>query len=106
MPDLPHFALPFQFVSGGAAVVEQDTADEIMTCVLAVVLCPRGFRVELPTFGIPDPTFTERTANADVIEAALAEWEPRTQELVTSEPNALDAFVSDVRVRITAPSQD
>ena len=106
MTDLPHFALPFHFASGGAAVVEQDTADEILTCVLAVMLCPRGFRVELPTFGVPDPTFTERTASADVIEAALAEWEPRSQELVTSEPDSLDALISHVLVRITAPTQD
>lgn len=106
MAELPHFALPFRFVAGGAAVLEQDSKDEIMACATAIILCPLGFRVELPAFGIADPTFTEGVARADAIEAALDEWEPRAAELVHAEPDAFDAFVSNVTVRIGAPSLD
>jgi hypothetical protein len=106
MAELPHFALPFRFVAGGAAVVEQDSKDEIVACATAIILCPLGFRVELPAFGITDPTFTQGVARTDAIEAALAEWEPRAAQLVHSEPDALDAFVSHVTVRVGAPSLD
>jgi hypothetical protein len=104
--DQPHFALPFRFAAGGAAVVEQDTSDEIMTCVLAVLLCPVGFRVELPTFGIPDPTFSEGVPDAQVIEAAVSEWEPRAQAIVTARPDVLDALVAYVTTAVDTPSED
>jgi hypothetical protein len=106
MPDLPHFAYPFRFTGAAAAVVEQDSKDEIVACATAIILCPLGFRVELPAFGIPDPTFTQGAARTDAIEAALAEWEPRAATLVHSEPDALDVFVSNVTVRVGAPSLD
>lgn len=106
MTDLPHFGLPFRFVNGAAVVLEQDTTDEILTCVLAVLLCPKGFRVELPDFGIDDPTFTETAPNASDIELALTEWEPRSQEIVDSNPSAVDELVSYVTVRTGMPSDD
>jgi phage baseplate assembly protein W len=106
MADLPHFAAPFRFVNGAAVVFEQDTTDEIMGCVLAVVLCPLGFRVELPDFGVPDPTFTEGAVRVDVLEAALAEWEPRAHQDAEAWPDALDAFVSHVLVRVATSSED
>lgn len=106
MAEIPHFALPFRFTNGGAVVVEQDTADEIMTCALAVLLCPKGYRVEVPEFGYPDPTFTEGRPDAQVVEAVLGNWEPRAQELVETRADALDALVAYVYVRIGAPSED
>jgi hypothetical protein len=69
MTDIPHFSVPLRFVNGAAVVLEQDTTDEIMTCGLAILLCPLGSRVELPTFGIPDPSFTQGLPSTDVIEA-------------------------------------
>jgi hypothetical protein len=106
MIDLPHFSIPFRFVNGAAVVFEQDTTDEIMACDLAILLCPLGFRVELPTFGIPDLTFSQGLPNTDVLEAALAEWEPRSQQLIASEPDALDALIAHVSVRVGTPSED
>jgi hypothetical protein len=106
MTDLPHFALPFRFDAGAAAVVEQDTTDEIMTCALAVLLCPVGARMELPAFGIPDPTFSEANVDAGVIAAALTTWEPRAQQVVESNPDALDDLVAHVTVRLNTPSDD
>jgi hypothetical protein len=70
------------------------------------LLCPLGSRVELPTFGIPDPSFTQGLPSTDVIEAALAEWEPRSQQIVSSEPDALDALIAHIPVRIGIPSED
>lgn len=106
MTDIPHFAIPFEFHNGRALVVEQDTTDEIMACELAIMLCPTGFRVELPAFGIPDPTFSQGIPNGEVIAAALGTWEPRSQEVVTGVLDALDELVSRVTVRVGTPSTD
>ena len=70
---VPCYAWPFTFTDDGPGVVEQGSFAEVLACVQTVVNCSVGACPELPTFGIPDPTFTERTASADVIEAALAE---------------------------------
>ena len=106
MADIPHLALPLRFVNGAAVVTEQDTTDEIMACVLAVLLCPLGYRVELPTFGIPDPTFSEGVVSSDVIEAVLGEWEPRSHEVADAWADGLDMFVSRVLVRVGISSED
>lgn len=106
MTDLPHFALPFRFANGAAVVVEQDTTDEILTCELAILLCPVGFRVELPDFGIADPTFSQGVPDVSVIAAALTQWEPRSQEVVSGQLDALDELISHVQVRVGAPSDD
>ena len=76
-PRIPHLALPFRIVDGRAAVTEQDTFEEIRDCVQAIIRTPRGFRLELPDFGVPDQTFHEGGADADEIAAALDRWEPR-----------------------------
>lgn len=103
---VPHFALPFRFQNGAAVVVEQDTTEEIVTCCDAILSCPQGHRVELPEFGLPDPTFTESGPDRRTIEAALTEWEPRAQVLLEVHPDALNELLFTVQARIGAPSQD
>ena len=83
MTDIPHFALPFQFQPGAqntggsqAVVTEQDSVDEIAYCAYAALICPQGFRVELPEFGLPDPTFSW-PVDVDLIRETVTEWEPR-----------------------------
>lgn len=106
MTDVPHFALPFRFAGGQAVVFEQDTTDEIMSCALAVLLCPRGFRAELPEFGIEDPTFSEGFVDPEAIANALAEWEPRAHSIVTTRVDAMDALVDHVLASLSVPSGD
>jgi phage baseplate assembly protein W len=110
MTDIPHFTLPFRFDAGGvgptAVVAEQDTTDEIMSCVLAVLLCPRGFRAELPDFGIEDPTFSQGAVDHEPIAAALAEWEPRAHSVVTTRLDAMDELIDHVLVSLGVPSGD
>jgi len=106
MADLPHLALPLRFVNGAAVVTEQDTGDEIMACVLAIILCPLGFRVELPDFGVPDPTFSQGVVRTDGVDVAVTAWEPRAHENTDAWMDEFDAFVSHVLVRVGAPSED
>lgn len=106
MTDIPHFALPFRFVNGAAVVFEQDTTDEILSCVLAIMLCPLGYRVELPTFGITDPTFTQMPVNTAELELVLDTWEPRSHEAAGVLPDAADSLMAHVLVRVGVTSED
>jgi len=106
MTDVPHFDLPFRFATPRAAVVEQDSIDEIANAALAILLCPRGFRPELPEFGIDDPTFSTPGVDADAITGALETWEPRASNAITQNPDALDELVAHVQVYVRVRSQD
>lgn len=73
----PHIAVPFTITRDGVATVEQDTPQEIANCVYNICVCPRGYRDDQPSFGIPDPTFGPVPVDVGAIESAIEEWEPR-----------------------------
>jgi phage baseplate assembly protein W len=98
MTDVPHFSLPFRFATPLAAVSEQDSLDEIADCVYAILICPQGFRVELPLFGQPDPTFTQ--VDLDELREVIESWEERADLLLTSQPDALDELITHVRTSV------
>lgn len=106
MTDLPHFTLPLRLDRTGFAVAEQDTPEEIAGCIWAILLCPQGFRAELPEFGIDDPTFSQGAPDIEEIADAVAEWEARAQAAVTTTPDAFDALVAHVHVRLGLRSED
>lgn len=96
--DAPHFAVPFRLGGTSFAAVEQDSDEEILQCVEAVVRTPLGSRVlDAPDFGIPDPTFRQlgAGASADEIVAAVEEDEPRVSALADVE---IDGLVERVRL--------
>ena len=75
---IPHLAQPFQYIRGAAAVVDQDSPDEVAQCVATVLAYPTGFALELPEFGTP-PQELQAPINVAVIEAAVTRWEPRAR---------------------------
>lgn len=76
----PHFSLPFRFGgrNGCAFVNEQDTTDDYVDCIKAILAYPIGSREDLPQFGSPDIVFRElgRDTVAKLI-GAVVRWEPR-----------------------------
>lgn len=106
MTDVPHFAYPFRFASPQAAVNEQDSIAEVADACLAVLVCPVGFRVELPTFGLEDPTFSSPGPDLDTIRAAIAQWEPRAAATLSEYPDLWDALVSHVEVDVQVRTED
>jgi phage baseplate assembly protein W len=77
-PDNPHFAFPFRFtVSNKADVIEQDSPEEVNQCVEIILRYPRGYRVDLPEFGIRDQSFLQNGPDLNEIHSAIARWEPR-----------------------------
>ena len=106
MSDVPHFSLPFRFGAPNAATSEQDSLDEIADCVLAVLVCPTGFRVELPQFGLPDPTFSMPGPDLDEIREAIDTWEPRAAVLLDEYPDLLDELIARVEVDVQLRSEE
>ncbi len=106
MADVPHFSLPFRFVNPSAAVTEQDSLDEISDCVYAILVCPVGFRVELPLFGLPDPAFAMPAPDADQIAQAIETWEERASVVLDEQPDAFDELISHVETYVQARTED
>lgn len=80
MAQIPHFRYPFT-IDGTAAVVEQDSLDEVTQCTYAVLATEAGARQEEPEFGCPDPAFLQFGADVEDMEAAVQQWEPRASLL-------------------------
>jgi len=104
--DAPHFSLPFRFTGPPAAVTEQDSIDEITDCTLCVLLYPMGYRVELPSFGIPDPTFQTQPIDTDELRTVIEEWEPRAALVFAQAPDALDELINRVQLTVSVRSED
>lgn len=100
MTDVPHFSLPFRFATPQAAVNEQDSIEEVADACLAILLCPVGFRVELPVFGLEDPTFSMPGPDLDTIRTALDQWEPRAAASLSEYPDLFDTLIGHVEVDV------
>lgn len=82
---IPHFAVPVRMVgTNGMAIVEQNTEEDVLSCVRAIVDCPVGACPEIPNFGIPDTTFAQEPIDPSEITSAIANLEPRATESATS----------------------
>lgn len=99
-PDIPHFAVPFSVTAAGAAVVEQDTQEEIYGCVQNIVACPVGSRADLPAFGIPYPEFSNAPLNTDGIGGAIRRWEPRAETEMTEYGDLVDTAVRHIHIGV------
>jgi hypothetical protein len=106
MADIPHFAFPFRVDGGRVVVNEQDTSDDVVTCVVAVMLCPTGYRTELPEFGIDDPTFREGGPDQEAIATAIQRWEPRADALLQLAGVPLDELAFTVSAFVGTRSAD
>lgn len=106
MTDVPHFTYPFRFAAPQVAVNEQDSLDEIADCVLVTLLYPQGFRVDLPEFGLPDPTFMVPAPDLDEIRLTIETWEPRASMLITETPDRYDELVARVLVNVTVRTEE
>ena len=106
-PEIPHFAYPFAFqnVNGQvqAAVVEQDSIEEILACVNAIVACPIGTRDELPGFGVPDVLFAQAPLNPSTVVQAIVRWEPRARIAASEFADAGSDAQRHLQLEISAP---
>lgn len=101
MADIPHLALPLRLDGGSFAVVEQDTLADIIQCARVVLTTPEGFREELPEFGLRDPVFGLGGVDHGLVDAALAEWEPRADMDARRDDSRLQDGISHLILDIT-----
>lgn len=74
---VPHFTFPFRFgADGSARVLEQDTQEEVEQGVKVLILTELGERLEVPDFGVEDPTF-QTGIDVEQIAAAATGWDER-----------------------------
>lgn len=94
----PHLALPFRFTGGQAAVLEQDSTDEITQCAEVILRYRRGQRSELPAFGIPEQAFRPGGASLDELRQAVTRWEPRA--IATIDTDGIAELAQRVKIEI------
>jgi len=101
----PHFQLPFRIggMNGGAFVNEQDSIDDIVDCIKAVIAFPIGSRQDSPTFGVPDLLFRQvNTQLASQVQIAILRCEPRGSLEVDGEPILSDEFIQKLIIKVGA----
>lgn len=83
---IPHLAFPLTIANGTFQTVEQNSDEEIIGCVDAVLLCPQGHRDLLPDFGLPPLEFLRLGDDRQqLVHDAVAAGEPRAADVLTSE---------------------
>lgn len=93
MPSVPHFNYPFQIRGRKVNTVEQDTVEEVIICVYAVLATELGSRQEEPDFGWPDPAFRQGGADLEEMVSVVDEWEPRADVLSAARWQLLTEYI-------------
>jgi phage baseplate assembly protein W len=106
MPEIPHFAFPFRFISAGgrtwAAETEQGSADELFDCVHAIIRTQPGTRIENPDFGVDHQEFHMGDVNLQQLQAEVLEWEPRANVVFSSRIDEIDELIQVIGADIHA----
>ena len=92
----PHFQLPMRFggINGGAYMNEQDSGEDIVDCVKAIIAFPVETREDMPEFGIPDLLFQNYSPLVVAqVRAAIEQWEARAVFDVDSDFNLTDPAI-------------
>jgi hypothetical protein len=99
----PHFDIPFRFVGGSPAVVEQDTSEDITNCVEAILRTPQGFRVydNRAEFGIEDPTFELQPVDIELMKNTVVAQEPRADVVFSENTSLVDSLVANIKVEVS-----
>ena len=90
----PQLKVPFQMSGSKMAVVEQDSDDDVVQCVTAIMRTRTGTRPDDPLMGVPDFAFSENGADLGVIRSVLAKYEPRATIMTEQELIDLIATVT------------
>lgn len=101
---VPHLSIPFQFggIGGGAFLNEQDSTEDIIDSIKAVMSYPPGSHEALPGFGVEDLVFRQRSISsiATTLQTALRQWEPRSEAIVSENPVLLDELIRQIVVKV------
>jgi hypothetical protein len=105
----PHFSIPFRLggINGGAFMNEQDTGDDIVDCIKAIIAFPIGSRHDSPEFGIPDLVFRQMSdVTVGKVRAAIELWEERAALDIDGGVNVDDALIWDLLIKAGVSPHD
>ena len=98
---VPHLAFPFRLErDGSAAVLEQDTLDEVAQSVQVLMMTHEGERIEVPDFAIADLVYGV-DLDLEAVSSAIEEWEPRATSRVFDGVDREDELIRTVFARVT-----
>lgn len=101
--DIPHFYVPFHYMGGKPIVVDQDSYEDVYISVQNIARYPKGFREDLPEFGVTPLELTVVTdAETLALEAEIEEWESRIP-IHTELHQELEDLVANVAVKVGDP---
>lgn len=100
-PTIPHLDWPVRLGASGHLVSnEQDSIDDIATCVAISLLTPPGFRIDEPEFGTR-PDFPLLPLDLSGLGSELARDEPRAQLAFVDDPPSRQDLELRVSARLT-----
>lgn len=99
--ETPHFAIPFRMGVRSFLAVEQDTDDDIISCVYNLLLTRVGEREMNPDFGSPEFVFQTQPLDVDRLIDIIAEFEPRAIPVIQQSPDLVDKLVTNIQVAIS-----
>lgn len=103
MPDIPQLAFPLRVDGHQVATVEQGSAADMVGQITVLCLTPPGWLThddEVREFGLQDQAHREGGADASLIESQIARYVPEAQAAADEHPDAVNAALSLVGVRI------
>lgn len=112
----PHFDIPFRLNGGpgtlvgtvyksSAAVVEQDTFEDISNCVEVIVRTPIGFREDNLEFGFPHFALLPQPLLSNVYSDLIMQQEPRAEIAMAEKRNEFDTYVDRILVEVSNPPE-
>lgn len=93
---IPHLSYPLRFANDRIATNEQDTNDDVVSCVAVVLLHHPGDRELMPEFGVLDLTFMKQPLDLATIIAAVDKWEPRAAQNFAQIQSSVDPLIVTV----------
>jgi len=99
MINIPHFDYPFRLnADGHVVVVEQDSSDEIESCLISPLTTEKGQRIELPKYGIDSMLFELQPLPLDRLLNTIIDQEPRAVTILSQQPDKVDYLTALVEV--------
>jgi phage baseplate assembly protein W len=97
---IPHFEWPFHIVPvhGHASVMEQDSAEDVETCLAILFQTQVGSRVEEPDYGI-DPVLFRDELDMNSLIASVMQWESRALIAADESFDATDRLIRRVLIQ-------
>lgn len=96
---VPKLKVPLEVVGGRFSVVEQDSDEEVLQCVDAIMRTDVGSRVDEPEFGRPDLAFQRGWNLTDMLRDSVETWEPRASTAMTDD--VIDEAIRRVNIQVT-----